>query len=250
MFDTRCLQLARLCGIAIDYATNGKPVEINDLPKPLVKSRPDWHCPEVTGARQVDYYESDRALGYLYRNIDMHGPNELLPALSLREVAPLDDAISRTVAPLVQIALSATVEGPWAENARVENLHTRYASEMRYICVTHSPVGSPDVRLTEEEVVLGTILAKSTQPRWRADLAYRMTMHTETLLRDLRGQIVDASVADEGLGDGLRDAWAMWGWAQFHREKPFIESFSLIALGLVFDFLQRLGVQPDSVSVL
>jgi RNA-dependent RNA polymerase len=246
VFDGRCLELSRLCRTALDYATNGKPVEINNgLPKPLVKPKPDWHCPEVAGTRRVDHYVSDRALGHLYRNIDMHSPDELLPVPSLREVAPLDDPISRTLAPLVQTALNAAFSGgPWVENALTERLHARYASEMRYICVTHGL--APDVRLTEEETVLGTILTKSTQPRWRTDRAYSGTTHTETVLRDLRGQIVSVSLGEDGLRDGLRDAWAMWGWAQHHGEKPFIQSFALVALGLIFDLLQRLGILPDA----
>jgi RNA-dependent RNA polymerase len=211
----------------------------------LVKSKPDWYRPEGTATHQGDYYESDRALGHLYRNIDMHVPDDLLPVPSLKEVVPLDDPISRALAPLVQIALDAELDTSCVENAQTEDLHTRFASEMRYICVMHGP--APNVHLTEEEAVLGTVRAKSTQPHWRADRAYRMTMHTQTLLHDLRAQIASVSLAgEEGLRDGLRDAWAIWGWAQHHREKPFIESFALVALALIFDHLQQLGVLPDA----
>ena len=51
---------------------------------------------------------------------------------------------------------------------------------MRYICLTHTLVDVPEVRLSEEEVVLGTILATTTQPRLRADRAFHMTRHEGT----------------------------------------------------------------------
>lgn len=38
---------------------------------------------------------------------------------------------------------------------------------------------------------------------------------------------------------------AVWPWAQYHREKSFIESSALVAFGLVFCLLQRLIVLPD-----
>jgi hypothetical protein len=69
------------------------------------------------------------------------------------------------------------------------------------------------------------------------------------LLRHLCGQIVYVFLADEGLGDGLRDAW-LYGPGRTGREKQSIESSALVALGLVFFCLfQQLIVLPD-VSVL
>lgn len=60
-----------------------------------------------------------------------------------------------------------------------------------------------------------------------------MRAQTVTLVRNFRAQIVpvNSPLAGEALRRGLRDAWAVWGWAQHHREKPFIQSFSLVALG-------------------
>lgn len=105
VFDERCIKLARLCRTALDYATNGITVEIdNRVPKPFIKSKPDWQRPEVPSSsfRQVDYYESGRALGHLFRNIDIHELPEGIPLASLDEIGPLEDAISRALAPLIQ----------------------------------------------------------------------------------------------------------------------------------------------------
>ncbi len=106
------MKLARLCSQAVDYAKNGNPVDIhNNLPKPLNRFKPDWHKAEVTGARELDYYVSDRALGELYRNINLNDPKEPIEDLSVEGsggTAPLEDPISRKVAPLVRSTLKTT----------------------------------------------------------------------------------------------------------------------------------------------
>jgi RNA-dependent RNA polymerase len=245
------MRLAALCSKAVDYAKNGEPVDIyNNLPKPLLKFKPDWHKAEVTGARELDYYESDRALGFLFRNISLHDPDkpiEDFPTASPGSIAPLEDPISRALAPFVQNTLNAPPEPPEAENRQAEELHAQFVCEMRYICVTHTLVDAPDVRLKEEEVVLGTILANCTQPRWRSDRSYRMKLHTEGLVHDIRGRIVqsEGTPTDDEFRAGLPSAWAAWGWAQYHQDKEFIESFSLIMLGIVLDCLKRLGGLPE-----
>ena len=121
MFDERCMRLAALCSKAVDYAKNGEPVDIYNcnLPKPLLKFKPDWHKAEVTGARDLDFYESDRALGYLFRSISLHDPDkpiEGFPTASPGSIAPLEDAISCALAPLVQNTLNGPPEPPDAEN--------------------------------------------------------------------------------------------------------------------------------------
>ncbi|KAH9014012.1 RdRP-domain-containing protein [Lactarius hengduanensis] len=257
VFDDRCMRLATLCSKAVDYAKNGVPVEIsgNNLPKLLIKFKPDWDKKEVTGARELEYYESDRALGHMFRSITLRDPNEPIdgfPTTPSGLIAPLEDPISRALAPLVQSTLNTTTTT--ATTLEPEELHACYVREMRYICVTHTLVDVPDVRLKEEEVVLGTILATTTQPRWRSDRAYRMRLHSGALVRDIRSQIVRKAKEDapteEELRAGLQIAWGMWCWTQHQRDKDkeFIESFSLIVLGVVLDCLKRLCGLPEPKS--
>jgi RNA-dependent RNA polymerase len=78
---------------------------------------------------------------------------------------------------------------------------------MRYICVTHTLVDQPEVRL-KEEVVLGTILANCVPSRWRNDRTYRMRLHTEGLVDDIRARNPriaqgDETPADEQLRSGF-----------------------------------------------
>jgi RNA-dependent RNA polymerase len=105
--------------------------------------------------------------------------------------------------------------------------------------VTHTLVDQPDVRLKEEEVVLGTILANCVQSRWRNDRTYRMRLHTEGLVDDIHARIAqgDETPTDEQLRSGLSRAWEVWAWAQHHRDEEFIQSFSLIVLGIILSVL-------------
>jgi RNA-dependent RNA polymerase len=252
VYDSNCKKLADLYTQAVDYAKNGIPVDITkDFPRPLIKFKPDWSKSEVTGARELDYYESDRALGYLFRNISVDDPSEPVEDrfnTSPKPTAPLEDAISLTIAPLIQRTLNVGIEIPEGRNIQAEGLHARFVREMRAVCMSHALLDWPDVHLTEEEVVLGIILARSVQPRLRKDREYRMRVHADMLVRGIRGLIAPAGESEQTgkeFRDGLQNAWVMWGWAQHHRDKDFIESFSLIALGVILDCLRQLGALPN-----
>jgi len=223
----------------------------NEVPKTFIKAKPDWHRPEAPNSRHVDYYKSRRALGHLFRSIDIHEVLDGISIASPGETDPLEDVISRTLGPLVQSVLDTLIGRIQIRNVRTdstEDLYARYASEMRFICVTHSVSTLSDTWLREEEVVLGTILAKCSQPCWREDRSRRMRMHTETLVNYLRARIigVHSPPTVEELSDGLRTAWAVWSWAQHNGEEPFIQSFSLVALGLILELLELFGALPDS----
>ena len=267
MFDPRCMKLVQLFSQAVDYAKNGIPVDIrNNHPRPSIKSKPDWHRAEVTGARELNYYVSDRALGHLFRNIELRDPSEPIEGLSTNisgGTAPLEDAITCAVEPLILRALNTTddkddhtaaaaaaaADGESrADYRHAKRLHEHYAREMKFICTTHTLVDAPDVRLTEEEVVLGVIVANCTQSRWRSDRTYRMKLHSGDLVGDIYEQIAqfDGGLPTEGqLRAALARAWDAWCWAQYHQDRDFIESFALIVLGVILDCLRRLGALPE-----
>ena len=273
------MKLAELCSQAVDYPKNGKAVDLRyNLPKMLKNAMPDWHRAEATSAATgYDDYVSDRALGHLYREIALCDAKEPLKdfVITSPRPAPLDDAISRSLAPLIQHVVGSSATRQATErNAQVEMLYARYAREMRYICARHTLVDASQAPqdvgqsqnlkncLTEEEVVLGTILANCTQPRARQSRAARMKLYVETLVEDIRSRII-APRGSEGPGpglsplrlrvrlrDGLRDAWTTWSWAQHHRGEAskmiYIESFALIALGVTLDCLKQLDTLPDN----
>lgn len=243
--DKKCLRLAALCSQAVDYAKNGVPVNLDENPLPplLIRCKPDWHAAEVVSPRQTDYYESSRALGYMYRAITIEDPQDIPWAPVQRE--PLSDPISVRLKPLVHRQLLSSAD-PTGKSPEIVKLFRWYVDELTYICSTHTLSNTPGVRLLEEEVVVGTILAKCSQRRWRKDRMYRMRLHASTLVRNIREELLEATqggrphTRDELLL-GLEKAWAAWDLG-VRKDKEFgASSFGLLALGMIFDCLDGLG---------
>jgi RNA-dependent RNA polymerase len=263
MLDENCIWLAELCSQvwlcwlccsraqyctyfflqAVDYPKQGIPVDIeNDrLPRTLIRCKPDWHAAEVVSPRHTDYYESGRALGVLYRSITLDDPQPI-PSNDDGPVRPLNDPISLALKKRVQYHLQPYTD-PDGKSADIAKLFGTYSEELRYICATHTLSNSPGVRLLEAEVVAGTILAKCSQKRWRKDRMYRMRLHASTLVRDIQRNILDdLDKAPEGeLLFGLERAWQAWDFSLRRKTDFGGHSFGLIALGMVFDCLDRLA---------
>ncbi|ETW86290.1 hypothetical protein HETIRDRAFT_443820 [Heterobasidion irregulare TC 32-1] len=265
-YDKRCMDLAQLCSQAVDYMKNGIAVDVDKtgIPRPTMKFKPDWTKAEITGAREADYYESQRALGHLYRNIELQDPKALdsnNPAKTSKRYPPLSDPISRALRPLVQRVLARDYSAPDGTSQRVATTFARYARELQYIIVTHTLSDAPDVRLMEEEIVVGTILANCTENRWRKDRMYRMRLHAETLVRDIRRRVQPDGMK-VGMGEGeateqtsnedwiaaLGNAWEAWDWSLRNERMEGARSFGLIMLGLVLDCLQKLDALPLTKS--
>ncbi|KAI0045365.1 RdRP-domain-containing protein [Auriscalpium vulgare] len=260
-FDDRCMELAKHCSRAVDYPKNGVAVNMDDrsIPHKLIQYKPDWKKAELSDANDNDYYESDRALGHLYRSIQLQSIDDPLdiPTASSDGHRPLTDPISIALAPIVKRTLAKDAQGSpnpdWEDPTATlpATLHALYAKEMRYIRTTHTLTDAPGVQLAEEEVVLGTILSHCTFERWRKDRIERMKLHVDGLGKDIRARIiVNVTEADDpARREGLRVAWATWSWCQKNMDKEVMESFSLIALGVVLDCLKKLEAIPDGGSL-
>jgi RNA-dependent RNA polymerase len=228
---------------AVDYPKQGiaPNLEGDRLPRTLIRCKPDWHAAEVVSPRQTDYYESSRALGHLFRSIKLDDPKPI-PAGDLPPSYALCDPIS--------VALLAQVQPYLQESAFinqtvdvVDKLFQTYCDELRYICATHTISNTPGVRLLEAEIVVGTILAKCSQKRWRKERIYRMRTHTGTLVWDVQHGLLENPDTDSTseLVHGLSLAWNAWDFS-LRRQNDFgANSFGLIALSTIFDCLKALN---------
>lgn len=133
--DRGCLKLAELCSIAVDYPKSGIPVDMIGTPRFLIPFKPDWKAGEVINARRTDYYESSRAIGYLFRAIrldncvkelsydsktsDLKDKSESSP-----QPPPLVDAISYTLEPIVEAHMQSL---PAEITAIIPSLFSRYS---------------------------------------------------------------------------------------------------------------------------
>ncbi|PFH51174.1 hypothetical protein AMATHDRAFT_3305 [Amanita thiersii Skay4041] len=249
MFDIYCKKLARLCSKAVDFPKNGNPVNLEEegLPSTLIREKPDWHAAEVVSPRDLDYYESDRALGYLFRAITLEIPEaeatEMVELKGNGSAAPLTDAISLTLMPIVEHCLGFEIESDEEQLEPAVLLFRQYVNELSYICATHTISTQPNARLQEAEVVAGTILDSCTQKRYRQDRTYRMKNQVNALVHDVRRQFVEEDLAKVDVCDlqeGLRRAWLAWEQSQSNTKAFGANSFGLIALGMILDILDKL----------
>ncbi|RPD60068.1 RdRP-domain-containing protein [Lentinus tigrinus ALCF2SS1-7] len=256
VLDPDCMKLAQLCSQAVDYPKNGVPVNIDDLPRPYIRAKPDWKKKEDKDARPGDYYESDRALGELFRNINV-GTFEAPPSsypngapLTPIWEEPLSDNISKALTRDVKRYLHY-VENEEADIAEIELLFRYYARELAYICLTHAPSENTDVRLSEEEVSLGVILAQCSQRRWKKGRMHRMREHVGQLVKDVkenrrRGLGVPSKREKseepnrEDIMLALAKGWVAWDFGMRNRGTFGARSFALIGLGVVCGMLEML----------
>ncbi|KAG1890753.1 RNA dependent RNA polymerase-domain-containing protein [Suillus subluteus] len=252
-FNEKCLKLAALHSQAVDYPKNGWKVNIEDIPRNLIPYKPDWHAAEVESPRPTDYYESDRALGHLYRNIKLDDIATYVPQ-QLKK--PLSDVISVTLRPLVERQLKRR-ERPSTLEISMNSIYSAYMDELIYVATCHTLSRVPGARLLEEEVVVGTILAKCSQKGFKNNRTYAMRECISVLIRDIRNRMLPESMMNASLDevrDGLENGWSAWALSQEKykeghengKEGYGAQSFGLVALGIVLDCLEQLQELPST----
>jgi hypothetical protein len=132
------------------------PVPFDKCPKPLIPYKPDWHAAEVLAPRQQDYYESPRALGQLYRAVTLTSP----PPRAEETSDPHNDNITFALRPKVLEVIPNLCEVERTKGDKIIEIFDQYQDELSYISMTHVITNQPGVRLVEEELVTGTIVAK------------------------------------------------------------------------------------------
>ncbi|KAF7339912.1 RNA-dependent RNA polymerase [Mycena venus] len=263
IFDPDCMRLAALHSDAVDYPKTGQPVAIGTIPKPKTKLRPDWHAPEVY-ANMDEFYQSQRAIGKLFRAIKL--PDVEPDTLSRFErrmikagrlTAPPVDDLAETLDGLnldgdpMMLAIKACVGRFISTNDRppetveyISQIFNRYASEFQGICIAHTLSHGKTALLSEEEAVVGTIVAKTSQPRKRTDLIASLREKSDLLVRSVKDELAgDDEVSWE---ECLQRAWLSFQLAidlayGEHKATSFgAQSFLWIALGAILDALKEL----------
>jgi hypothetical protein len=216
------------------------------MPRSLIKFKPDWDMADEDTLRASDYYKSDRALGHLYRGITLEDiPDALPPHQGNPEAHP----ISKVLDPLVRRHCLPGSLGH-TPTTWIESLYVTYREELAYISSAFSLSKAPGFRLREEELVIGTILAKSTHKGYRTSRLRAMRENMGFLVQDVKEQLVGRleGLSESALKERLAVAWDAWRFslAKATSEKFGPESFGLIGLGLVLDCLERLGSEDWS----
>ncbi|KAG8856325.1 hypothetical protein FRB96_006476 [Tulasnella sp. 330] len=290
-----CKKLAELASAAVDFAKSGTPVNKADMPPPLYlrSIKPDWAIGEMGAARSGQMtYESQTAIGKLFRRIDLNDADRLADRQARREHeaprargrhnnnnagrngldglaeemdrlnvsgmrrAASDDPISYALRSLLRRYIDVDSPIP----SEITNLATEqfeaYVNELRYICATSTLTTKP---LTEEEVLVGTIAMKTSQPRKRQNLMSQLRLQSDELVKRIRAELagegvtryetdtasVSAVTATETTQDVDLEDWLLRSWVAWHistrRGEGFgWKSFGIIALGSIFECVREL----------
>uniref|UniRef100_A0A0W0FPC4 RNA-dependent RNA polymerase n=1 Tax=Moniliophthora roreri TaxID=221103 RepID=A0A0W0FPC4_MONRR len=246
--DRDCEKLAKLCSQAVDYPKNGIPVDLDKekLPSALIRCKPDWHAAEVVDPRGTDYYMSTRALGEMFRKVKLAEPTEIASTLSNPTNSSTWTAISGILSDTIVSCLGMMPQDQ-DQSDQIAQIFHRYRDELRYICATHTLSNTPGVTLLEAEVVMGTILAKCSQRRWRKDRIYRMRTHANTLVNEVkRAFSTGKDKSEDEVKEALKISWLAWEYALNRAVDPDegkrfgANSFALVALDCMLGAVEDL----------
>ena len=258
IFHEDCIKLCQIHSDAVDYPKSGTPVELSKVPKPQSDDKPDWHAPETVNLdTSPNFYESQKAIGRLFRAID-------LPEVQTRNSAgrrkrqyihddtpdaDLDEVFAALcVGDRHNDVLESAVEGRVEEFIDVEP-HSRfvklvveslgrYSLSLQGICSCNALQRGKDAILSEEEAVIGTIAAKCSQRRRRKDAMAQLREQTGYLVKSVRD---DLSGDEESTHyDWLATAWAAWKVSRHFKDRFGAHSYGWIALGEVFDAVKAI----------
>ena len=252
VFDKDCMTLAQLHNDAVDYPKSSTPVSLEKIPKLKSLKKPDWNQPETMNhSKNTKYYESQKAIGRLFRAIN-------LPALDIvqkvgrtqwrrireedddfvthfgRMNVRDDDRIDVAVRDRITAFIDADVDND--HRIRAFLLLETYSAELQTTCISHTISDRRDAMLTEEEAVVGTIVARTSQPRHRRDMISRLRDQTNLQVKGVRNVLISE---EDGFKTKLEKAWALWRVAQEERESMGARALGLIALGIIFDTIKE-----------
>lgn len=189
--------------------------------------------------------------------LEVDGP---LPEMEQRDrpTEPLlSDPISLAYKDRIQRHIGTAAIEP-SEQEFVTTLFQKYVAELSYICAIHTLSNSRTVRLREEEVVAGTILAYCKNKKMRRDRIERVKVHSGVIVKEIRRDLEAPEYQDseELLTPDLRltleRAWQAWVFSLKLGNEFGANSFGLIALGSILSCLDglegKMGQSLDTVT--
>ena len=251
------MTLAQLHSDAVDYPKSSTPVPLDKIPKLKFKRKPDWNQPEtMNDSKSADSYDSQRAIGRLFRAIKLpaldiarrvnrtqrrrmgedeedHDDDHLvgkLGRMNLRGEDEVDIAVWGRVTDFIDEGVDPD------HHAHAFSLFERYTAELKTICASHTISYRRDATLTEEEAAVGTIVAKTSQPRYRRDMVSKLRDQTNLQVKGVRNELVSE---EDGFETKLSKAWALWRVTQEERGSMGARTLGLIALGLIFEAIKE-----------
>jgi len=219
-----------------------------------------------------NYYESSRAIGRLFRAIDLPVEQQNYETKSRprrpKDKRTNDKALEDVVDGLSNFSLAearnhdplfAAVEDRVNEfidtdireeedEVSVSEWFSRYTSELHGICASNTLSHARTAQLSEEEAIIGTIVQKTSQPRHRNDTIAKLREGTDVLVRAIREELAgDDSI---GIFRHLQRAWLAWELSVSQGKEFGAQSFGWVALGAIFEAIREIEEsQKERVSI-
>jgi hypothetical protein len=228
---------------------------LKELPK-VSKRKPDWHAPETVNPNNQKYYRSDRAIGRLFRAIDLpieqeansrprrrrrrraretEGIEERMNNLGVTD--PRQTYLFEVVQDRVNEMMYTDAEHDEGQVAAIESLFSRYAVELLAICMANTLSHMESAHLSEAEAIMGTIAQKTSQRQKRKEMMAKLREGTDRLVRGIREELAgDDSVSAE---ESLTRAWIAWDFSASQRRFGAM-SFGWVALGAIFEAIKEI----------
>jgi len=251
--------LAKLHSDAVDYPKTGRQVDINEIPKPKLL-KPDWCAPETIDNlpnQDGKYYQSQTALGKLTRQIDLKAHEPSFPrrygATSANTIDSITNglssigltdtalqAIQTAVAPRVVARLSVIAPANPIISEAIMYQFKVLTDELLSISSRYSLSRHRHKPLIEEELLIGSITQRTSQPTLRKEKMIKIKDATEIVFRRVRKALEgdDKRTSKEY----LRYSWSAWMFSLREMSKKTFgaQSFWWIAAGAVFDAMKKI----------
>jgi RNA-dependent RNA polymerase len=170
------MQLAEAASHAVDFPKTGTPANFTSLPRPPSQERPDFLAPETIDTVDNNlYYPSEKLLGVLFRNV----PEATRPDLRYDDVSNTPSDGNCIVNALMQIDLSGLglpqlrppQDDLWEEMLQLLEAYSEHLESIQQLFSI-----SKTRRISEEELVSGTITGKWSDQRKRREAVIAMNI--------------------------------------------------------------------------
>lgn len=254
-----CMVLAKLHSDAVDYPKTGRQVDIQEIPKPKFL-KPDWSAPETIDDlpnQDGKYYQSQTALGKLTRQVDLKAHEPSFPrrhvASSANTIDGIADglyllgltdtalqAIQNAVAPRVARRLDILA---WTspDISEVITYQFKFLTDgLLSISSRYSLSRRHSKPLIEEELIIGSITQRTSQPALRKKRTTNIKEATEIVFQRVREALEGDD--ERTSKEYLRYSWTAWMFSMSEMSKKTFgaQSFWWIAAGAVFDAMKKI----------
>lgn len=260
--NEECLLLAKLHSDAVDYQKTGRQVPLEDIPKARFP-RPDWSAPETIEDmphHDAKYYRSETALGKLTRAIDLkaHEPSlapRIRPRRGARTAAGRVESLTDEFSSLSlgSSATSVIFEAIEPLIAEYFNPNARISGQVAELIATAFRTFSEELwgitgrftlsnrffkPLSEEELIVGTITQKTSQPALRKEKIAKLKDATDYEFRRVKKVLDDDG--NRPVKDYLQYAWTAWKLSVTEMKKNTFgaKAFWWVSLSAIFDALK------------